>query len=78
MTVDNQVKYLGRWVDRDTFRAFVYNSSGKKLCNSYDEFERLISSGVWKDSEHETEIEIDNIVSMKKRRGRKCQNPVKA
>lgn len=49
--VKKQVMYLGRWVDKDLFRAFVYNIDGdKKLANSYYEFESLISSGIWFDS----------------------------
>ncbi len=46
-----QVPYLGRWVDREHFRAFVYDrNSQQKLAKSYDEFERLIASGIWFDS----------------------------
>jgi hypothetical protein len=43
-----QVEYLGRWVNRNNFRAFVYNmQSEETLANSYDEFKELISSGIW-------------------------------
>lgn len=43
-----QFQYLGRWVDKNTFRAFVYDKKGnEKLANSYDEFEELTSSGIW-------------------------------
>lgn len=46
-----QVLYLGRWVDKDHFRAFVYKiGKEKKLAKSYDEFKELISSGIWFDS----------------------------
>lgn len=49
--VKKQIMYLGRWVDREHFRAFVYKTGGeKKLAGSYDEFKTLISSGVWFDS----------------------------
>ncbi len=49
--VKKQVMYLGRWVDRELFRAYVYKIGGeKKLANSYQEFESLISSGIWVDS----------------------------
>jgi hypothetical protein len=43
----DQVMYLGRWVDKKTFRAFVYGESGQKLANSYTEYEDLIASGIW-------------------------------
>lgn len=42
-----QVEYLGRWVDRKHFRAFVYNQSEQKLANSYDEYQELVASGLW-------------------------------
>lgn len=45
--VPNQVLYLNRWVDKDHFRAYVYNETGKKLANTYEEFECLIASGLW-------------------------------
>jgi hypothetical protein len=43
----SQVRYLDRWVSRTYFRAFVYNETGKKLANSYEEFIKLTSSGIW-------------------------------
>lgn len=43
-----QFIYLGRWVDKDTFRAFVYSKKGEeKLATSYKDFQDLISSGLW-------------------------------
>lgn len=43
-----QFLYLGRHVNKDYFRAFVYNENGEqKLANSYDEFEALMASGIW-------------------------------
>lgn len=43
-----QFLYLGKWVDKNGFRAFVYDKKGdQKLANSYDEYEQLISSGIW-------------------------------
>lgn len=49
--VVDQFQYLGRWVDKQHFRAFVYDENGKeKLANSYDEFMNLTSSGVWFES----------------------------
>jgi hypothetical protein len=45
---DGQFLYLNRWVDKKSFRAFVYNEKGEqKLANSYAEFETLTNSGVW-------------------------------
>lgn len=82
MKSDTQVLYLGRFVSRDHFCAFVYNSTGQKLAKSYDEFSSLISSGVWfaeqkdvpeakVDKEPE---EVDKVVELKSKRGSKCQN----
>lgn len=53
--VEKQVMYLGRWVNREHFRAFVYrksegNTIELKLAESYAEFESLIASGTWFDS----------------------------
>ena len=48
--VKNQVQYMGRWVDRDSFRVFVYSKDGKKLAKNYQEYEGLIASGNWYDS----------------------------
>lgn len=45
---DDQFNYLGRWVDKSTFRAFVYDAKGEqKLASSHPEFESLIASGIW-------------------------------
>ena len=46
-TPEPQMMYLGRWVNRKGFRAFVYGDQGKKLANSAEEFESLIASGLW-------------------------------
>lgn len=44
----DQFQYLGRWVDKAHFRAFVYDKKdGQRLANSYNEYETLISSGLW-------------------------------
>lgn len=42
-----QVMYNNRWVDKSTFRAFVYSDNECKLANSYSEFESLIATGTW-------------------------------
>ncbi len=45
---DDQFEYLGRWVDKKDFRAFVYDDKGEqKLADSYNEYELMISSGLW-------------------------------
>lgn len=45
-----QVMYLGRWVDKEFFRAFVYRKGEQRLANSYEEFECLLATGCWFDS----------------------------
>lgn len=51
MTKDNihekQFVYLGRWVSKEHFRAYVYKGTEQKLANSHSEFESLIASGLW-------------------------------
>ena len=45
---EGQFEYLGRWVDKVGFRAFVYNSKEEqKLANSYEEFKALTGNGIW-------------------------------
>ena len=42
------VMYLGRVVPKAGFRAFVYGLENKSmLVNSYEEFEKAITSGIW-------------------------------
>lgn len=44
----DQFLYLDRWVDKASFRAFVYDRSGNsKLASNYKEFEDLTTSGIW-------------------------------
>lgn len=84
--IDKQVLYLGRWVSREHFRAFVYNSTGNKLAKSYHEFSEMISSGIWfaepKDNYDEAKIEAEsiesNVVDIKPKRGKKCPSQRKA
>ncbi len=70
--VDKQVLYLGRWVSRSHFRAFVYNNSGSKLAESYKEFSDLISSGIW--FVEEKDIQPAVVVDIKTKRGRPCRD----
>ena len=75
-TIDGQVLYLGRWVPRKGFRVFVYNSTGQKLCNTYDEYHAAITSGSWfaeKDHHKVFETEESNVIPIKKKRGRPCR-----
>ena len=54
---DNQFLYLGRWVDKEYFTAFVYDKNGnEKLAQSYKQFEDLISSGIWYASKPEKDV----------------------
>ncbi len=51
-----QFNYLGRWVDKSTFRAFVYDKNGEqKLAGSYQVFEELTGSGIYFASKPEPE-----------------------
>ena len=75
-SVDKQVLFDGRWVDKEHFTAFVYNSAGQKLAKSYDEFSEMIASGAWFASKKDMEKpDIDNVVKIKGKRARKCHNP---
>ena len=78
MQVDEQVLYLDRWVSREHFRAFVYNSTGERLANSYQEFSDLIASGIWFARKDDMPNDVDNVVDIKPKRGRKCHNQQKA
>jgi hypothetical protein len=53
-----QVPYMGRWVPKDQFRAYVYSESEQKLADSWDEFQRLIASGLWFESKEAVENAI--------------------
>jgi hypothetical protein len=40
--------YLGRIVNKDNFRAFIYKTdSSKKLIESWDDFEKHMELGIW-------------------------------
>jgi hypothetical protein len=76
--IDKDILYNGRWVSRKYFRAVVYNSTGEKLANSYQEFSDLIASGTWFAEKKDIPSEIllpqeTNVVDIKPKRGRKCQ-----
>jgi hypothetical protein len=80
--IDTQVLYQGRWVSKEHFCAFVYNSTGEKLAKSYKEFSDLISSGVWFATKSDIpltpsnsmELEDEKVVEIKTKRVKKCLN----
>ena len=42
------VDYDGRKVPKKDFRVFVYGANDqRRLCNSYDEYQKVIKSGEW-------------------------------
>jgi len=45
--VSAQVEYLGRYVDKNSFCAFVYNNEGEKLAKSWEEYQNMVGSGLW-------------------------------
>lgn len=55
-----QVEYQGRWVDKAHFRAFVYNEKEQKLAGSHEEYEKLISSGLWFSCRSDVENHLEN------------------
>ncbi len=45
---ESQFQYKGKWVNKEHFRAFVYNDKGEqKLAKSHQHFEKMIGSGAW-------------------------------
>jgi hypothetical protein len=63
---EGQILYLDRWVDKNTFRTFVYDQSGnQKLANNYEEFEALTQSGIWFASKPEKSSESHNVRDIK-------------
>jgi hypothetical protein len=42
-----QVFYNNKFVDKDTFCAFVYSKTKQKLAKTHQEFEKLIATGLW-------------------------------
>ncbi len=48
---EDQFQYMGRWVDKSTFRAMVFDRNGtSQLAPSYAEYESMIASGLWFDT----------------------------
>lgn len=71
---ENQILYNGRWIPKKYFRGFVYNSSGHRLAESYDEYAELISSGIWFAEPHKMKKSSDVVSITKNKRGRPCRN----
>lgn len=45
------VLYNGKSILKEHFRAYVYNGNGeKKLCQSWDDYNESLKSGLWFDS----------------------------
>jgi hypothetical protein len=67
MDLKNQFLYLNRWVDKKNFSAFVYDrNNNKQLARNYDEYIKLVESGLWFDRP----VEINkNEKKLRKKRG---------
>ncbi len=62
--------YKGRFVSKDSFRAFIYAPDGRqKLVESWKEFERHMETGLWFATRTECEVSKE-IVPEKPKRGR--------
>lgn len=61
-----QVFYNNRWVDKNNFRAFVYNGSEQKLAESYKEYEDLIASGLWFSKKDQTIVNQPKVSKARK------------
>jgi hypothetical protein len=48
--IEEQFKYLNKYVNKRHFRAFVYSDHSETLANNYEEFEKLIGTGIWFES----------------------------
>ncbi len=64
-----QVMYLGRYVPKEGFRAFIYHADGKKKCvESWNDYQKHIESGCWfstsKDAKKAAEAskELDDLI----------------
>lgn len=71
----SQFKYQGRWVDKKTFRAFVYNGKEQKLANSYEEFIDLVGSGIWYESPDHAEKVLNKTKSKGKSHSKQEESP---
>jgi hypothetical protein len=76
---DDQVLYNGRWVPRKPFRAFVYKGDEQRLATDYDDFSKLISSGIWHIDKEAAQKALESeepsaVVSINDKGHKKCRN----
>lgn len=71
MAIDTQVLYLGRWVPREHFRAYVYSDKGKKLIESYEEYISAIASGEYFSESDLVPYSGEKVVQMRQKKRRK-------
>ncbi len=69
-----QVEYLGKWLPKKYFRAWVYGVDSKKLANSWDEFTALMKSGLWFATQEEADGRLVATKPVPIRTGRKSKN----
>jgi hypothetical protein len=50
---EGQFEYLGRWVDKEHFCAFIYSGRNQRLVQNYEDFVKYIESGIWFASKQE-------------------------
>jgi hypothetical protein len=74
--------YLGRIIDKENFRAFIYGTGGQtKLVESWEEFEANMQTGVWFASKEDAKasksdpIDSDVVVLKPKEKPRKRSKP---
>jgi hypothetical protein len=84
MTVKNdshegQFMYLGRWVDKSTFRAFVYNEKGEhRLATNHKEFEDFTASGIWFPSRESIPVKAQTIANDVSSKVEKPKNAIRS
>ena len=60
--IPDQFYYNGRYVNTEHFRTFVYNKDGEKLAENYQQYQDLISSGLWFSSKEAIPKETIDVV----------------
>ena len=72
--VSEQVEYLGTWIEKKYFRAWVYSATDQKLAKTWDQFNELIKSGLWFATKEETLAKEKEKAPIPIRTGRKVKN----
>lgn len=73
----NKVFYIDRWINKEHFRVFVYGKNeDTKLANSYEEYNKLISSGEWFTEKKDVPLEVIDCKEPKVLKIRKSKNGV--